>query len=365
VDLFVYSPAVAACFVPWSGLPDSLGGLLWRLASVAFFALALGRFVKTLGAGPERLTPAWLWLLMLPLVGGSIHNGQVNILLLALFLTALTAAHKRRWWPAAICLAAATLLKVYPLLLAFFMVLKHRPLLWRLGVVLTIGVLLPFALQDPVYVWEQYQGWIERLAGQDRTHWPIERWPRDLFLLVRLGGDPWPGWLYQLVRVGFLGLATGLLWRCGRRRVSPAAGEAIRTRHVSFQDDGYFSQAALGLACAAMLVLGPAGESSTYCLLAPALLLALTNSVRASHGGSARVLWIAYGLLAVSALACWFSGGAQVAGILQPLAGFAFLLERLGWTYGLPAAAPPTEPRRILQTRVVLPKETVACAVKA
>ena len=47
-DQFLYPPIFAAFFVPFSLLPDSIAGVLWRFAGLGFFAFALTRFAQIL-----------------------------------------------------------------------------------------------------------------------------------------------------------------------------------------------------------------------------------------------------------------------------------------------------------------------------
>lgn len=317
LDQFLYTPMVAAAFAPLSLLPDGLGGVIWRLAGVAFFGWAcatyLCRFART-GSG-DRF--AWAWLLMLPLVGGSIHNGQTNIFLLGLLLMALVALRDERWWLAAVGLGIAGLFKVYPLFLVLLTgAANPRQLPWRVALVVALGLAAPFLLQGPDYVLSQYQGFWETLRRQDRALWTLERAPRDLFLLTRLTGSPMPLGLYRAVQAVLTMLIVAAVWR--------------RRGAVDFLPHAFI------LSCCWMITLGPAAESSTYCLLAPCLILVLLH-----RSGRQGLVWLIYGLLAASAVACWFPAGKHWAAVVQPLAGLAFLVERLAAAWRHPETALP------------------------
>lgn len=343
LDQFLYAPVTAALLVPWALLPERLGGLLWRGMGAGLFAFSLGRWAKTL----QKSEPAFplpgptFWLLTLPLVGATIHNGQSNLFLLGLMLLGLSMLQERRFWAAASCLGMAGLLKVYPLFLGFLLCLNYPRLTSRLIVVLAIGLVLPFFLQAPEYVAWQYQGWFSALT-QDRSLWALERAPRDLLLLTRLAGAPLDQGMYRLVQAT---LALGIVYLCIRLWAANASDERIL--HASFT-----------LACCAMVVLGPAAESSTFCLLAPALCLALMNPALPS--GQRAFLGTIWALLTASALACWFPAGKHVAGVLQPLAGLALFLERLAWVFEstLPGGQPLDRApgKGILVGRILIPE---------
>jgi hypothetical protein len=114
-----------------------------------------------------------------------------------------------------------------------------------------------------------------------------------------------------------------------------------------------------------MLTLGPAAESSTFCFLAPALIAALAFP-EGRAGGPRWFLWFVYGCLALSAVLCWFPFGKHYAGVLQPLAGVAFFIERLGWALGRRARKRHVaDAKTVYASRVSVTKESLACAVKA
>ncbi|MFO0967679.1 MAG: glycosyltransferase family 87 protein [Gemmataceae bacterium] len=337
LDRFLYAPIVAPLFAPLSLLPGRLAGVSWRLFSVAVFGWAMARYLRR----SRRQASAAFWLLILPLMLGSIHNGQTNVLLLGVMLLGVVALREERWWLAALCLGAATLCKIYPGFLALLAVLyAPRALLWRLPLVLAAGLALPFLLQHPDYVCHQYADWWQALRVQDRTLWALERAPRDLLVLFRLTGSLPPLPLYWGVQL----LLTIVMVRLARVRI--ARGNE-QTLHVLFT---------LGVCW--MVTLGPATESSTYCFLAPVLGLALLEERRRPRRNWLGVIYL---VLVFSAAACWFPLGKHWAGVTQPLAGLAFFLERIAWAARLPARR-REESIAVVQTRVVMEAETKPCA---
>ncbi|MCI0462133.1 MAG: DUF2029 domain-containing protein [Gemmataceae bacterium] len=310
---FRYSPLIAALFVPLAVLPDALGGVVWRLLNAAALLGALGWWSRA--ALPVSLTEsrrALLLLLVLPLAVGNLNNGQANPLILALLLTATTAAVRARWNLAAVCVALACLFKAYPIVVGLLLAVLHpRRFAPRLGVVLAAGLALPLVLQQPEYVAAQYGSWLEHLRANDRSLMPLELWYRDLRLLAAVCGVPLSASAYQAVQL-LAGVGLALLCLAGRRAGWPAR------RLLTL---------VLGLGCCWMTALGAAAESATYILLAPSAAWALLEVwQRPRTVGSRGAVLVAYGLLVVSQMAVWFPWGRAFHSLgPQPLAGLLLL----------------------------------------
>src|SRR5262249_42144956 len=120
---------------------------------------------------------------------------------------------------------------------------------------LAVGVALPFALQRPEYVADQYATWFRLLWADDRRFWPIIHGYQDLWMLVRVWRVPLgpPGYL-----AGQVGAALGIALLCLAGRL---AGRPERR----------LLAAVLTFGTCWMTLLGPATEPHTYALLAPAL----------------------------------------------------------------------------------------------
>jgi hypothetical protein len=234
-------------------------------------------------ARQQEIDWAWLGILTLPLTLQSLNNGQVNPLVAGLLLSTLIAFASERWTWAAAFVSLAFLLKGYPLALGLLLMLLEP---WRFGprllVMVVLGLAIPFALQSPAYVVEQYNDWLARLGVDDRSAWPAYAGYQDFALLLRVSVGPCPRSLAHA-----LGLAAafacavavlGLRWRgLDRQRLVLACGD---------------------LAIGWMLLFGPATETCTYTLLAAPLALRL----RAGRPSA----WLAYGLLLSALMALWF-----------------------------------------------------------
>jgi hypothetical protein len=255
-DQFRYSPLTAVLLVPFHHLPIRLGGAVWRLLNAA---VLLGGFALWLRAAPVPRTPrqqAILFLLLAPLSLSSLNNGQPNPLIIGLLLAALAAVESERWSLAAVLVALATAVKVYPLAIGLLLAAVYpRRFTPRLLLALALAAVLPFACQHWDYVSAQYGQWLQRLGKDHRWDWPLHMAYRDLWLLIRIFHVPLTprGYLgVQLLSAAACAVLCGVLRLRGRPRRDVLA-------------------AILVLGTCWMTLCGPATESSTYVLLAPAL----------------------------------------------------------------------------------------------
>lgn len=255
-DQFRYSPLTAALLVPFHHLPIRIGGAVWRLLNAG---VLLGGFALWLRAAPGTRTPrqlAILFLLLAPLSLSSLNNGQPNPLIIGLLLAALAAIDRERWWAAAMLVALATTVKVYPLAVGLLLAAAYpRRFAPRLLLALALAAVLPFACQHWDYVQSQYGLWLARLDKDQRWDWPLHMAYRDLWLLIRLYHVP-------LTPRGYVGV-----------QLAGAAACAVLCLALRLRDRPRREvlAAILVLGSCWMTLCGPATESSTYMLLAPAL----------------------------------------------------------------------------------------------
>src|ERR1700677_456256 len=140
---FVYSPLAAAFFVPFALLPDWAGEALWRLAGLVVCMAGIQRWLGTTGRRfMEPRHQGLYYLALLPLFINNINNGQANILMIGLLIWAVVAVDAGAWMAAALCIAVATYLKVYPLVIGLLLAAIYpRKFAWRLAAALVgLGV---------------------------------------------------------------------------------------------------------------------------------------------------------------------------------------------------------------------------------
>jgi hypothetical protein len=263
-DQFRYSPLAAVMLVPFSHLPERAGGVVWRLVNAGVLLAGFGGWLRAaLPRVPSPRERAVLFLLLLPLALGSLNNGQPNPLVIGLLLAAVAAVARERWNSAALFVALATALKVYPLavglLLAAVFPRRFAP---RLALALLAGLALPLACQRWDYVTGQYAQWFHRLGDNDRKAWPPHMAYRDLWLLLRVARVPLFPRAYTALQ---LAAAAGSALLC-----VAAAWRGLGRRQVLL--------VVLALGSCWMTLVGPATESCTYVLLAPVLAWAVLTA---------------------------------------------------------------------------------------
>jgi hypothetical protein len=256
LDLFRYSPFVAALMTPLGMIPTDLGAVLWRAVQAAILLLALRAWARV--AVPVVPWPA-LAILALPLCIGNMHNGQLNPLVAALMLLSAVAFVRESYWFAAAAIAGAAMFKVYPLSLGLlFCIVEPRRFTIRLSIALAAGCLLPFALQSPEYVLQQFADWLDRVGVDNRTSQPIERGYHDFQRLLLRWGVDIPLESYRGIEV-LAGCAAAALVAWGR---------------IDGWDRSRLVHACVSLGFVWCTLFGPATESATYMLLAPVIAFA-------------------------------------------------------------------------------------------
>ncbi len=285
-DQYRYGPLVSAFLSLFSLFPSWLGGVLWRALNAGFLLASFAWWLRD--AAPSRIgvrEKAILFMLIMPLALGSLNNGQPNPLVIGLLLAALAAIGRRRWTLSAFCVGLSVALKVYPIAMGLLLsVVYPRRFGLRFLFASTVLALLPFVLQQPDYVADQYVRWFERLGHNDRMTWPLEASYRDLWLLIRVAHAPLDSKMYLGIQ---LLSAAGCAILCATARLRELPKEDLLLYVLAF-------------GTCWMMLCGPATESCTFVLLAPALAWATLCLPR----GVGRLLArLAFGLFLMGVLA--------------------------------------------------------------
>jgi hypothetical protein len=274
---FVYSPVVAMFFAPLAYLPSTLANVFWRTLNAALLLGGLAAVLKSnLFAGIKERNYGLVYILLVPLGVGNIDISQANPLVEGLLLLAIAAVHVERWNSAALCIAIAACFKIYPIAVGLLIcVIAPRRFIGRMMIALLLLLLMPFVFQHWSYVADQYQAWISTRTGEDRRAWPTDKLPLDLWFLIHSFAHlPISPRIYSLFQ---LGTAGALALFC-----------AVQTWR------GWSKNRVLtGLFCLAsiwMTLCGPATESYTYLILAPAVILALVQAFDTPQPAQLRVL---------------------------------------------------------------------------
>jgi hypothetical protein len=306
-DIYRYSPLVAAAFIPLGFLPLWLGGVFWRLLEAGVYVAALVWWCRSMtaaGSSPKPfLNPNWgtkgsgfgqtqksrdrnwlavFFLLALPLSLDNLNNGQSNLLMIGLIVLSVLACGKEFWSLAAVCAAAACLLKIYPVVIAMLLSVAYpRRFAPRFLVALAAGILLPFVLQRPSYVLAQYQTWAHYLGSEDRQGLSPALWYRDVRLLAHLCGIQMTAATYAVLQA-IAGAGVAGICLAARRRNWPRHELALLL---------------LGLGCCWMTAFGVAAETSTYVIFTPVAAWCVVDAWRRLRPVVERVSYLSIYLL--------------------------------------------------------------------
>lgn len=173
LDYFRYPPAFAIVLTPFAWLGMTLGGIAWSWLSLGVYAWGLWAFLRATVSDRWSAEREALFM-ALALLGGlrGFWNAQANGLAVGFLL--LGAAHmiEQRWWRAATFLALPVMIKLTPLAPVLLLcTLRPRQLAGRLGLIILVGLLIPFLTRPPDIVVGQYQAWGVHLVEKSSQRW--------------------------------------------------------------------------------------------------------------------------------------------------------------------------------------------------
>jgi hypothetical protein len=304
LDPFRHSPTFAVAMTPFALLPQWLGGMLWSALSIALLLWAVRVLIAEVlpGPWPPRQEGLLLALTLINSVRG-VWTGQSNALLLAAALFGLAAVAKRRWWTAALLLALAVFIKIWPLALVLLLVACWpRQLLGRFAAAAAALAAVPFLTRPPQIVCRQYHDWYTMLTDTRLTRWPGFR---DAWTIWESIASRVDGRVYLAIQLATVAVVLcWCLWQL-RRGTSPRPLLA----------------SVLSLWVAWQLLFGPGTERLTYLIIAPSASWAVVASFAERRlRAPSTAAWLMTGLL----------GTGGVERLLQPVWSGASAILPLG-----------------------------------
>jgi hypothetical protein len=314
---------------------------LWLFLNVGFFLAGVTSIMKShLFVLTRRAQAAFALFVLVPLTMGNLDVAQANPLVIGLVMLSVARAKDGRVWWAALFIALGVYLKLYPIAIAL-LILTAIPFRFTIPLLMTLIALglLPFLLQRPPYVQDQYRIWILSRVTDNRleysgVHAPLDMW----FLLTRVAGWGIAPSIYRVLQI-LAGGSVALYCLVGRRRQWPPA------------------RIFAGLFCFGsiwMTLFGMATEGFTYLLLAPAVAFACFQSLDHPHSRWLRPLGLSALILLLLAVAknSLIPRWNQIPWLhaLQPMAALLFsgyclywLLSDRYWTKAKAPAKAPLE----------------------
>ena len=166
----------------------------------------------------------------LPPAAHCLYAGQTNLLVFSLAAFAAIALVEERWWLAALLMAAAVHIKVWPLAGALLLTACWpRRLWWRLPLGLMAVAALPLLVKPPQAVFDQYVQWYQHVAGQSGNRHP--GYSRCLRTTWEAVVGPVNPFVYTMVQFAAAAIA---FWPMLTRELSAVAATLgpLRARHM-------------------------------------------------------------------------------------------------------------------------------------
>jgi alpha-1,2-mannosyltransferase len=279
---FLYLPIAAVLFAPFSWLPPVAGEIAWRLVAIGGFAFGVYRLCSIAEVPQKATTFALLTAASLPPALACARNGQSTLIMAGLMMIACVDLAERRRNRAVLCASLAVALKPLAVVLLLLFPFLDR----RIGarVVLGLGTVLclPFLMQRPSYVLDQYVkcGQMFRASSHCGV---IELWAQPFSVLGLLGVSVAES-TQTVLRAGAGLGALALTWAARRRCVPPRAAEYLLAISVLY-----------------ILLFNPRTENNTYAMLGPVIGLALAAALASKLSNRGEIIFLATLLVLLAA----------------------------------------------------------------
>lgn len=273
---FIYLPQSAALFTPFALLPETLSGVLWRLVNTGTFAFGVfGLSRLAIHRHHQQLfLPVTIVAILMSVSAAKL--GQMTLILTGMIMLAVVDLSAKSWWRAAGWIVASFAFKPVSIVMMLLVSVLYPRTIVPFIAFLGLLVLIPFVMQDPDYVWEQYRASVTMLQ-QVATKGESYADPfAQIFWMMRGFGVTTPESVQFVMRVSFAGLTLALCWW-------------LRDR----QHPHTFCIYLFTFSTCYLLLFNPRTENNTYAMIGPAIGIFTAWSF---HG--ARSVW-RYGYLGI------------------------------------------------------------------
>ena len=249
---FLYLPQAAILAIPFHMLPRVPAELLWRLMTIGVFAAGVHRLCRLASGRSGDDFFVVVSVVAVPLAWSSALNGQSTLTISGLLMLAAGDIACYRYWRAAVLLALALALKPLAIVMILLVAPLFRPMRVRLVATCGVAVVLPFLVQAPEYVADQYAECLTMFV--DAARLGVQTLWAQLFGLAKVLKIDVSEPVQAVVRVAAAGLTLAAGWHACRR--------VDRAR-------GLVYLYTLG-ACYLMLF-NPRTENNSYAMLGPSI----------------------------------------------------------------------------------------------
>lgn len=241
--VFKYSPTAAMYFIPLLLLPFSLAKIFYWFVLTGLTVWAFGLLYKLMAATgnmvPDYKKRNVVLMLTFLAVAAHLHRewhlGQVNLLLLIIYIGLISLLMQNKNWLAGLFLALSLFIKPFGLIFLPYLLFRqqYKPLLFALAFVLFLGLMPLIFYPEWVDFKYLYQGWFteliielqakqDLLASANHTVFSVVARFTPLRYLLNSGLTIS---IYQLVILLVIGVAFLLFIRMGRYLPTPVLPE--------------------------------------------------------------------------------------------------------------------------------------------
>jgi alpha-1,2-mannosyltransferase len=257
---FLYLPIAAALFAPFAWLPAVAGEIAWRLVAIGGFAFGVYRLCNIARVRQKVGTFALLTFASLPPALACARNGQSTLIMAGLMMIACVDLAEGRRNRAVLWASLAVALKPLAVVLLLLLPFLDRRLAARAALGLVAVLCLPFLLQSPSYVLDQYVKCGQMFRASSHCGM-IELWAQPFSVLGLLGIGVSES-TQTAIRAGAGFGALALTWAARRRSAPARAAEYLLAISVLY-----------------ILLFNPRTENNTYAMLGPLIGLSLAAAL--------------------------------------------------------------------------------------
>ncbi|MDJ0957694.1 MAG: glycosyltransferase family 87 protein [Arenicellales bacterium] len=249
---FIYLPQSALLFTPFAYIPAFLGTSLWPVLNIGMFAVGIYSFAQLASRRYRSELFLPMTIVSIAMAMGAAKSGQMTLIMAGLMMVALVDLTEKNWWRAASMLILSLAFKPLSIVLILLVAVLYPRARIPLLVALAVLLLVPFTLQDPGYVWEQYATNLQTITHIANETREIQF--AQVFWMLGSAGVDIPDTVQFAIRLLFAMLTLGLGWW-------------LRGK----QEPDTFAIYLYSLAVIYLMLFNTRTENNTYVMLAPAL----------------------------------------------------------------------------------------------
>lgn len=187
VDGFLYLPGFAVLYLPFDLVGARIGDVLWKATGLALLTYAAWSNCRELDRALRVHVLSLALLISIPLLSGSVLNGQTNMHMAGACWLAILSAFRRQPVTVVLWVCVAVLAKPLAIVTVLLIAGLRPGAIPALTIGIACAIALPFVVADPKYVMNLYEDYWQLLVTMSsdraiasslpafivRSNWPI------------------------------------------------------------------------------------------------------------------------------------------------------------------------------------------------